>query len=793
MNTLQRLLNRGLLALFLALSMGAGGPVSAQAPNDETPTFPGDVSVAGLAALDALGELGEDAVLPEGFRDVVRQYVSRTRALGLTSRSGRVSLLSGPTNVRANDPTGDAIGETQAEVAVAVNGDTVVVGWNDSKGFLVGFTVSSFAYSVDGGVTFVDGGNVPLELGSDGAFGDPGVDTDERGNWYYNQIYTRAPGAPGPTAQQNIGVHHGRFNALGQLVWDLPTQASIGTPATGALDKCLLGVDRLTGNVYTAYTRFTANPRIEIVRSTTLGATWDAPVVLDAGVTPTASKQAARPICGPNGEVYVVWEKGANIINCPDGAGNVANTSGVIGFARSLDFGVTYDPAVAIGNVGHAWTWSGPGDLRERGNDFPDIAVDRSGGPFNGSVYVTWHESAPWASNIAAGPISAETNNAANEFPITPETFTIGDNVTGTISSNADLDYWQFSAVQGQSLLFNLDPQGFNCGVSGTTRGMRLRLFATQGAYTVPTAFPDSLLAASALGTFAQRIVWTAPRTGTYLVRLQRTSGVAPFTYLLRVRTLAFGAPSAGRDARDVVVIRSNNQGLTWTPELLLNDSPVGIEERRPFIAVDGLGHVHAFWHDSRVPGLGSNAALTSIHGHDLARRRRELDSELQRDRRAVVLLVQYAGDSEPGRLQPGRGKWEQDLRRMERSTTVHRRRAQRGTAADLPGGIRTRGLHGRDPVRSRRVVPRRYGGLHRRRLDHARLRDHQYRERRRQLRLVLQRHSGLDRRAGQWRHRRGRARRHRAGVRDCQRTGRLPLSVHQHGDVQRHADECSQ
>ncbi len=600
-------MQRAILACAVAV-LAIANPIFAQRPTAKLPPWPNDASAAGLRA--AMSQDPENKIyegmLPEEVLNRAREYAKEAHTMGLSKRSGVVAINGAPTNVRANNPTGDAIGETQAEVAVAVFGDTVVVGWNDSKGFSAGFTVSSFGYSTDGGATFIDGGNVPLQAASDQAFGDPGIDTDERGNWYYNQIYTK-------TGQQNIGVHHGRFVG-GALVWDTPVMASIGTSATGNLDKCLLACDRVTGNVYVAYTRFTSVPRIEIVRSTTKGATWDAPIVLDATTTPTSSKQSARPYCGPNGEVYVVWEKGANTINCPDGSGNVSNSTGVIGFARSLDFGVSYLPFTTIGTVEHSWTWSGPGDLRERANDFPDIAVDRSGSPFHGNVYVTWHESAPWTANLSAGPVRAEANNTANNNPTGAETFVIGENVTGSSSSTADLDYWQFSATQGQSLLFNLDPQGFNCGVSGTTRGLRMRLFATQSPYPNPNGFPDSLLAASALGAFAQRIVWTAPKTGTYLIRIQ-PSTTAIGTYTLRVRDLTFGAPSPGRDSRDVVVVRSSDQGATWSSEQLINDDPAGLENRRPFITTDGLGHVHAFWHDSRRPGLGSNAALTSIFG----------------------------------------------------------------------------------------------------------------------------------------------------------------------------------
>jgi hypothetical protein len=601
-------LARGFMALTAILALCLAGSVRADSPTDETPPFPGDMSPAGLAALAASGDSTSlEGLLPEGMLNAVREYVKETRVLGVVGRAGRLSVATlAPTNVRANDPTGDAIGETQGEIAVAVFRDTVVIGWNDSRGFVAGNTISSYAYSTNGGATFTDGGNMPLQSPSDQAFGDPGVDTDEQGHWYFNQIYTK----PG---QQNIGVHHGGFVG-GVLVWDTPVMASVGTGATGALDKCLLACDRVTGNVYTSYTRFIGVTRIEIVRSTTHGTTWDPQIILDATTVPTSSKQAARPFCGPNGEVYVVWEKGANLINCPDVFGDVSNTTGVIGFTRSLNFGVSFDPFTIIGTVDHAWTWSGPGDLRERANDFPDIAVDRSGGPFNGNLYVTWHESAPWTANLSAGPVVAEAANVANNNPGGAELFSVGDNVTGSSSSTADLDYWQFSATQGQNLLFNLDPQGFNCGITGTTRGLRLRLFATQSPYPNPNGFPDTLLAASALGAFAQRIVWTCPKTGNYLVRIQ-PSTTAIGTYTLRLRNLTFGAPSAGRDARDVVIVRSSNQGTSWSGEQLINDNPAGTEERRPFVCVDALGHVHAFWHDGRVPGLGSNAALTGIFG----------------------------------------------------------------------------------------------------------------------------------------------------------------------------------
>src|SRR5439155_26124500 len=175
------------------------------------------------------------------------------------------------------------VGETQSEVSVAVFRDTVVIGWNDSQGFIgTPITLSSYAYSTNGGASFTDGGSVPLIAAGDQSFGDTGWDTDEVGNWYLVQLYTK----PAPTAQQDVAVHHAHFIG-GVLTLDTPVIASVGSSALGNLDKCLIAVDRVTKNVYCAYTRFIGNLNIEIVRSTDRGQTWGAPTILDNDTSPT--------------------------------------------------------------------------------------------------------------------------------------------------------------------------------------------------------------------------------------------------------------------------------------------------------------------------------------------------------------------------------------------------------------------------------------------------------------------------------------------------------------------------
>ena len=151
-----------LTTLAIAATIGTAALAEDQ---DQLPPWPNDLSPSGLYAAGVVNPdtSGGESLLSQAIAARAQAFLSETRAMGLKRRAGLVSL-SCPLNVRANDPTGDAVGETQSEVAVAVFGDTVVIGWNDSRGFSAGFTISSFGYSTDGGATFTDGGNVALSL-----------------------------------------------------------------------------------------------------------------------------------------------------------------------------------------------------------------------------------------------------------------------------------------------------------------------------------------------------------------------------------------------------------------------------------------------------------------------------------------------------------------------------------------------------------------------------------------------------------------------------------------------------
>lgn len=209
----------------------------------------------------------------------------------------------------------------QAETEIATFGKYMVAGYNDSFGFYDNTQgLSGFAYSIDGGNKWIDGGGLPPVIpsptlfnvpGPDRYFGDPVVvvdksprtfTTDSNGNplpqpitqpagtFYFASLYSQ-PGNPFPGSVGTLSVNRGRFliappstpetasNTRCQnhpeeqgipdtsnlpkerVKWDPP---SVAVPLTGPtqfdfLDKEWLYVDQATGVLYLVYVRFSGN------------------------------------------------------------------------------------------------------------------------------------------------------------------------------------------------------------------------------------------------------------------------------------------------------------------------------------------------------------------------------------------------------------------------------------------------------------------------------------------------------------------------------------------------------
>jgi hypothetical protein len=556
----------------------------ADAPN-QVPDWPNALSEAGRHAAMALPRSNPQHLEPT-LADLEDAQAPKP-ALDAKARYDAWLAAGSPPNVRANDPTGDqtSTAETQSECGVAAFGNNVVVAWNDSKGLRLGSptTVSGWAFSCDGGQTFTDGQNVPLISAGQQSYGDCTLDVDASGNFYMATIYVGAT--------QDVAVYRGNFGGGCSFTWQTPVIAASG--ASGALDKPFLCVDPANGNVYCSYTRFGATTNIEVVRGTALGTSWSAPVVLETSAT-QSGLQGSRPVVGPEGNLYVCWQAGWGTINC-----DLSSTSGSIRMRRSTNpaGAFTFGVAIQVANVSHNWTSFWAGNLRNNGIYFPDMAADRSGGANNGNVYVTWHEACPWSAPSASGVSTAEleSNDAANSANI--RTINPGDNATGSIATINDFDYWKINVTSGQHLMLRLEPQGFNCGVTGTIRNFQLRVYKG-----VVGTVADTLLANCNLNGFASEIVFDVPETDTYLFRVRNvnSSGTTTGTYTVKSRLLTYGAPQPARDMRDVVCARSTDLGLTFQPEVVVNNDAAGLDNCIPAITVDQQGCVHVFFYDVR-------------------------------------------------------------------------------------------------------------------------------------------------------------------------------------------------
>ncbi len=176
------------------------------------------------------------------------------------------------------------------------------------------------------------------------------------------------------------------YSTDGGLTW---TSVQAGTPPGGynILDKNHLWIDNsptspYQGNVYNAWTAFgnTNDSDIELVYSDDGGLTYSSHMNISSAVSAGSHNQGVNLQTGPNGNVYAVW---AIYDSWPS-----AETA--FGMAKSTDGGQTFDPATRIlTNIKGIREYSAF-TKNHRVNSFPVMAVDISGGEYNGNIYIVW-------------------------------------------------------------------------------------------------------------------------------------------------------------------------------------------------------------------------------------------------------------------------------------------------------------------------------------------------------------------------------------------------------------------
>ena len=131
------------------------------------------------------------------------------------------------------------------------------------------------------------------------------------------------------------------------------------------------------GNLYAGWTHFTLeNSTILFSRSADDGNTWSVPITISTrpGLPrdDTGSVEGFDAAIGPDGTIYAVWSDGTHIV-----------------LATSNDGGRHFRPSREI--ISTAPSYFKPEDV-DRGDGFPQIAIDPRGGRRGGPIYVCWSD-----------------------------------------------------------------------------------------------------------------------------------------------------------------------------------------------------------------------------------------------------------------------------------------------------------------------------------------------------------------------------------------------------------------
>lgn len=336
----------------------------------------------------------EDAMSPMGRVAYLR---AQAYAEGLTGPKGPgVSLADGEIDPQ-DDAENPAGGQAETSIAVDSTGMHIVIGVNDTRGFSLNpISVSGFQYSDDGGVTFVDGGQLPVTTGTSAigatllpqVFGDPEVKYLGGCTFAYFSIVVKKFSATGTA--QTMGVHrstdcgHTWVGPFEVLPATNPHGLLSGANARDAADKEFAAVDPDTGRALMSWSNFTSTTfapgGVEISSTfsddlaTATPPTWSARKILAAAVN---DGQSSVPRFAGNGSpnAYVVWRR-----NFP----GLTNATGIV---LSTDNGATWSaPANTSGTFFTVDYILG----NDRVNTSPGLAVDNSTGPNSGNIYTVY-------------------------------------------------------------------------------------------------------------------------------------------------------------------------------------------------------------------------------------------------------------------------------------------------------------------------------------------------------------------------------------------------------------------
>jgi hypothetical protein len=266
---------------------------------------------------------------------------------------------------------------TQSELSIDVHptNSNIVFGSANATNWPVSTLYGTGVYwSLDGGVNWTGFDNPPFGSNS----GDPVSVIGADGRMYENYI-TNSYGQ-GVAVSTNNGVNWNNYTVA-------PNPGQVADKNHYMVDKT--PTSPYVNRSYCAWTDFGGATDGEVVLrySTNFGQTWSSNINVSGTLTPLGSAfaQGNNIQTGPNGELYVIYA----IYDAQWTDGEDA-----IGFSKSTDGGVTWTHLRAYNQVNFGIRGNLSSKNGIRVSSFPSMAVDRSGGPNNGTIYITWPQRA---------------------------------------------------------------------------------------------------------------------------------------------------------------------------------------------------------------------------------------------------------------------------------------------------------------------------------------------------------------------------------------------------------------
>jgi hypothetical protein len=430
-------------------------------------------------------------------------------------------------NVRVNDPRQDSRQQdqtTQSETAIAVTGDSIVVGFNDSQQALLvptaGASLSGFAYSTNGGESFVDAGALPNAGGCIDT-GDPWLTADRAGNVFYSNLVSCATGGFVGVARSRDG---GRTFAAPTVI--LPQSV----PAFFFADKPALttGRDPVTAardNLYDAWDDFSLASAsavaggggggggggapvemsgLAVARSIDSGGHWTvtyaakAPLFQQCPNDPNAIAMTqylgAQPFVDPaSGLLFVASEKIAQTCPTTPGAPSNPQTLTQVIFSSS-DGGQTFGPEIKVADAVFSLPTGAlqlaPGRVM-RNADFPTVAM------LGSNLFVAWNDGRTGRSHI----VLSRSSDGVHWSAPASVTSGAGDELQPAMSSDGgtlQILYYHRNADN------TLDVHLASSGDGSTFTFQRITNRSFPGALTFPQS--DPIIAQTYMGDYIANV-----------------------------------------------------------------------------------------------------------------------------------------------------------------------------------------------------------------------------------------------------------------------------------------------